>query len=107
MPSLRATRSNPGPPLHRLKNLSLNCFVANAPSSDVCISVLSPYLPATGEPMAEDDIPFDRNFDPNPDEVQQVSPLICRVLVPNTGLLAFIVTCTYIVGRGAVPVADP
>ena len=56
--------------------------------------------------MAEDDIPFERNFDPKPDEVQQVSPLIRRVLAPS-GPFTFTGTCTYIVGRGEVAVIDP
>jgi glyoxylase-like metal-dependent hydrolase (beta-lactamase superfamily II) len=57
--------------------------------------------------MAEDDIPFERNFDPKPDEVQQVSPLIRRVLAPNPGPFTFTGTCTYIVGRGEVAIIDP
>ncbi len=57
--------------------------------------------------MADDDIPFERNFDPKPDEVQQVSPLIRRVLAPNSGPFTFTGTCTYIVGRGDVAIIDP
>jgi glyoxylase-like metal-dependent hydrolase (beta-lactamase superfamily II) len=54
-----------------------------------------------------DDIPFERNFDPKPDEVQQVSPLVRRVLAPNPGPFTFTGTCTYIVGRGEVAIIDP
>jgi glyoxylase-like metal-dependent hydrolase (beta-lactamase superfamily II) len=57
--------------------------------------------------MADDDIPFERNFDPKPDEVQQVSPLIRCVLAPNPGPFTFTGTCTYIVGRGEVVIIDP
>jgi glyoxylase-like metal-dependent hydrolase (beta-lactamase superfamily II) len=57
--------------------------------------------------MADDDIPFERNFDPKPDEVQQVSPLVRRVLAPNAGPFTFTGTCTYIVGRGEVAIVDP
>ena len=57
--------------------------------------------------MADDDIPFERNFDPKPDEVQQVSPLIRRVLAPNPGPFTFTGTCTYIIGRGEVAILDP
>ena len=57
--------------------------------------------------MADDDIPFERNFDPRPDEVQQVSPLIRRVLAPNPGPFTFTGTCTYIIGRGEVAILDP
>ena len=57
--------------------------------------------------MADDDIPFERNFDPKPDEVQQVSPLIRRVLAPNPGPFTFTGTCTYIIGHGEVAILDP
>ncbi|GAC1337841.1 MAG: hypothetical protein NVSMB26_25140 [Beijerinckiaceae bacterium] len=56
---------------------------------------------------ADDDIPFDRNFDPKPDEVEQVSPLVRRVLAQNPGPFTFTGTCTYIVGRGEVAIIDP
>ncbi|MEA2858661.1 MAG: hypothetical protein QOC72_700 [Methylobacteriaceae bacterium] len=56
---------------------------------------------------SDDGIPFERNFDPKPDEVQQVSPLIRRVLAPNPGPFTFTGTCTYIVGRGEVAIIDP
>ena len=57
--------------------------------------------------MADDDIPFERDFDPKPDEVHQISPLIRRVLAPNSGPFTFTGTCTYIVGRGEVAIIDP
>ena len=57
--------------------------------------------------MADDDIPFERNFDPKPDEMQQVSPLVRRVLAPNPGPFTFTGTCTYIIGRGEVAILDP
>jgi glyoxylase-like metal-dependent hydrolase (beta-lactamase superfamily II) len=57
--------------------------------------------------MADHDIPFERDFDPKPDEVQQISPLVRRVLAPNPGPFTFTGTCTYIVGRGEVAIIDP
>jgi glyoxylase-like metal-dependent hydrolase (beta-lactamase superfamily II) len=54
-----------------------------------------------------DDIPFERHFDPKPDEVQQVSRLVRRVLAPNPGPFTFTGTCTYIIGRGEVAIIDP
>jgi glyoxylase-like metal-dependent hydrolase (beta-lactamase superfamily II) len=56
--------------------------------------------------MPDDDIPFERDFDPKPDKVQQISPLIRRVLAPNSGPFTFTGTCTYIVGRGEVAIID-
>ncbi|GGH12346.1 MBL fold metallo-hydrolase [Alsobacter metallidurans] len=54
-----------------------------------------------------DDIPFDRSFDAAPETLQQVSPLVRRMVAPNGGPFTFTGTCTYVVGHGAVAVIDP
>src|SRR6185312_10385826 len=54
-----------------------------------------------------DDIPFDRNFDVPPSEVQKIAPLIRRIVAPNPGPFTFTGTCTYIVGTGEVAIIDP
>jgi glyoxylase-like metal-dependent hydrolase (beta-lactamase superfamily II) len=54
-----------------------------------------------------DDIPFDRNFDVPPGEVQNVAPLVRRIVAPNPGPFTFTGTCTYIVGTGEVAIIDP
>jgi len=46
-------------------------------------------------------------FDVKADEVQQVSPLVRRLVENNPGPFTFTGTCTYIVGRGDVAVIDP
>lgn len=53
------------------------------------------------------DIPFIRKMDFAYGAVDQVSPLIRRVIAPNPGPFTFHGTGTYIVGRGAVAVIDP
>jgi glyoxylase-like metal-dependent hydrolase (beta-lactamase superfamily II) len=46
-------------------------------------------------------------FDAAIDEVQQISPLVRRLVENNPGPFTFTGTCTYIVGRGDVAVIDP
>src|ERR1700674_3558039 len=57
--------------------------------------------------MADDDIPFDRNFDAPANEPERVARNVRRVLAPNAGPFTFTGTCTYIVGDGEVAVIDP
>lgn len=54
-----------------------------------------------------DDIPFDRHFDVPPGQVDQVAPLVRRVVAPNPGPFTFTGTCSYIVGTGEVAIIDP
>lgn len=54
-----------------------------------------------------DDIPFDRKFDVPPGQVDQVAPLVRRVVAPNPGPFTFTGTCSYIVGTGEVAIIDP
>ncbi len=54
-----------------------------------------------------DDIPFDRDFDVPPGRVEQVAPLVRRIVAPNPGPFTFTGTCTYIVGEGEVAIIDP
>lgn len=56
--------------------------------------------------MAED-IPFDREFDAPPGAVEELSPLVRRVLCANPGPFTWKGTVTYIVGRGEVAILDP
>jgi glyoxylase-like metal-dependent hydrolase (beta-lactamase superfamily II) len=57
--------------------------------------------------LADDDIPFDRTLTAKPEEVQQLSPLVRRLVANNGGPFTFTGTCSYIVGRGTVAVIDP
>ena len=50
---------------------------------------------------------FDRQFDAIPGAVEQVSPLVRRVLCGNASAYTFKGTSSYIVGRGRVAVIDP
>ncbi|MEX1146801.1 MAG: MBL fold metallo-hydrolase [Sphingomonadales bacterium] len=50
---------------------------------------------------------FNRDFDPAYGDVQDVSPLIRRVVAPNPSAFTFTGTGTYIIGRGRVAVIDP
>jgi glyoxylase-like metal-dependent hydrolase (beta-lactamase superfamily II) len=54
-----------------------------------------------------DDIPFDRKFDVPPGQVDQVAPLVRRIVAPNPGPFTFTGTCSYIVGSGEVAIIDP
>jgi glyoxylase-like metal-dependent hydrolase (beta-lactamase superfamily II) len=57
------------------------------------------------QPMA--DLDFDRHFDARPGQVEQLSPLVRRILCGNPGPYTFTGTSTFIVGRGQVAVIDP
>ena len=52
-------------------------------------------------------VPFDTDFSVEHGRVEQVSPLIRRIVAPNPGRFTFTGTGTYIVGRGEVAVIDP
>lgn len=54
-----------------------------------------------------DDIPFERDDAAVPGRVEQLSPLIRRVLCDNPGPFTFRGTVTYIVGTGRVAIIDP
>ena len=57
--------------------------------------------------MAEpDEIPFIRTA-PQAGVLEQISPLVRRLVAPNPGPMTFSGTCTYVVGRGRVAVIDP
>ena len=57
--------------------------------------------------MADDDIPFDRNFDAPANRPERVAPNVRRVLARNAGPFTFTGTCTYIVGDGELAIIDP
>jgi glyoxylase-like metal-dependent hydrolase (beta-lactamase superfamily II) len=50
---------------------------------------------------------FDRQFDAVPGEVEQLSPLVRRVLCGNASPYTFKGTATFIVGQGKVAIIDP
>jgi len=52
-------------------------------------------------------IPFVREIDFEYGKVEQVSPLIRRVIANNPGPFTFVGTGVYIIGRGEVAVIDP
>jgi|GEM_PF-5786336 len=52
------------------------------------------------------DIPFQKHLDFEYGQVDQLSPLVRRVIAENPGPFTFYGTGTYIVGRGQVAVAD-
>ncbi len=54
-----------------------------------------------------DDIPFDRKFDVPPGQVDQIAPLVRRIVAPNPGPFTFTGTCSYVVGEGEVAIIDP
>jgi glyoxylase-like metal-dependent hydrolase (beta-lactamase superfamily II) len=54
-----------------------------------------------------DDIPFDRTFDLSPGVVDEVAPLVRRLVCGNPGPFTFKGTMSYIVGRGRVAIIDP
>ncbi|PSC04693.1 MBL fold metallo-hydrolase [Alsobacter soli] len=54
-----------------------------------------------------DDIPFERSFDAPAGDLQDISPLVRRMVAGNAGPFTFTGTCTYVVGRGEVAVIDP
>jgi glyoxylase-like metal-dependent hydrolase (beta-lactamase superfamily II) len=60
--------------------------------------------------MSENDeqaLRFDLTFTAPAGEIQQVSPLVRRLVAPNPGPFTFTGTCTYIVGVDEVAVIDP
>ncbi len=54
-----------------------------------------------------DDIAFDRSFDVPSGRLDQVTPLVRRIVAPNPSPFTFTGTCSYIVGRGTVAIVDP
>lgn len=50
---------------------------------------------------------FDVSFEAAPGQMAEVSPLVRRLLRPNSGPFTFKGTNTYVVGRGRVAVVDP
>ncbi len=54
-----------------------------------------------------EDIPFDRKFAVPAGQVEQVTPLVRRIVAPNPSPFTFTGTCTYIVGHGTVAIIDP
>src|ERR1700730_7922661 len=59
------------------------------------------------QPLASDDIPFDKRFDLPPDTVEEVVPGVRRLLANNPSPFTFKGTLSYIVGRGQVAIIDP
>jgi glyoxylase-like metal-dependent hydrolase (beta-lactamase superfamily II) len=57
-------------------------------------------------PMTEP-IFFDRSFFGAPGELVRLSPLVRRMVAPNSGPMTFTGTCTYAVGQGEVVLIDP
>jgi glyoxylase-like metal-dependent hydrolase (beta-lactamase superfamily II) len=57
--------------------------------------------------MADDDIPFNRNFPLKPGIVEQVQPGVRRILCDNPSPFTFTGTVSYIVGEGKVAIIDP
>jgi glyoxylase-like metal-dependent hydrolase (beta-lactamase superfamily II) len=54
-----------------------------------------------------DDIPFDKQFDLAPGQVEEVRPGVRRLLANNPGPFTFKGTVSYIIGTGEVAVIDP
>lgn len=54
-----------------------------------------------------DEIPFNRAQPAPAGVLEEVSPLLRRIVAPNPGPMTFTGTCTYVVGRGDVTVVDP
>jgi len=57
--------------------------------------------------MADDDVPFNRNFPLKPGIVDEVRPGVRRILCDNPSPFTFTGTVSYIVGRGEVAIIDP
>jgi glyoxylase-like metal-dependent hydrolase (beta-lactamase superfamily II) len=57
--------------------------------------------------MADDDIPFNRDFPLLPGVVEQVRPGVRRILCDNPSPFTFTGTVSYIVGEGKVAIIDP
>ncbi|MGU3494119.1 MBL fold metallo-hydrolase [Xanthobacteraceae bacterium A53D] len=54
-----------------------------------------------------EDIPFDRKFPVPSGRLDQVTPLVRRIVAPNASPFTFTGTCSYIVGKGQVAIIDP
>ena len=54
-----------------------------------------------------DDIPFDKSFNLEPDQVQEVAPDVRAIVADNPGPFTFKGTISYIVGHGQVAIIDP
>ncbi len=54
-----------------------------------------------------DDVPFDKTFDLEPDKVHEVAPAVRAVAADNPGPFTFKGTMSYIIGRGKVAILDP
>jgi glyoxylase-like metal-dependent hydrolase (beta-lactamase superfamily II) len=54
-----------------------------------------------------DDVPFDKTFDLEPDKVRDVAPGVRAVAANNPGPFTFKGTMSYIIGRGKVAILDP
>jgi glyoxylase-like metal-dependent hydrolase (beta-lactamase superfamily II) len=54
-----------------------------------------------------DDIPFDKRFSLEPDQVQEVAPDVRAIVADNPSPFTFKGTISYIVGRGQVAIIDP
>ncbi|MGR7996110.1 MULTISPECIES: MBL fold metallo-hydrolase [unclassified Xanthobacter] len=53
------------------------------------------------------DIPFDRDFNVPAGRLDQVTPLVRRIVAPNPSPFTFTGTCSYIIGQGSVAILDP
>ena len=58
-------------------------------------------------PNMNDDIPFDKSFSLEPDQVQEVAPGVRAIVADNPGPFTFRGTISYIVGHGQVAIIDP
>ena len=54
-----------------------------------------------------DDIPFDKNLDFAPGQVDEPMPGVRRVMADNPGPFTFKGTLSYIIGHGKVAIVDP
>ncbi len=54
-----------------------------------------------------DDIPFNKTFDLEPDRVREIAPGVRAIVADNPGPFTFKGTMSYIVGRGKVAILDP
>jgi glyoxylase-like metal-dependent hydrolase (beta-lactamase superfamily II) len=54
-----------------------------------------------------DDVPFNKAFDLEPDRVREIAPGVRAIVADNPGPFTFKGTMSYIVGRGKVAILDP
>ena len=54
-----------------------------------------------------DDVPFNKTFDLEPDRVREIAPGVRAIVANNPGPFTFKGTMSYIVGRGKVAILDP